>query len=91
MVLFGFGTFEEWVAFETILDMYCEALGMCINMDKCCFLYNNVEVEILNMISSSLPFKYEHISLGFKYLGYFIKPLGYFVKDWYWLIKNFER
>ena len=60
-------------------------------MDRSCFLFNNVDKGLLNRISSSLSFKYDHISLGFKYLGFFIKPLGYRVKDWHWLIKNFER
>ena len=64
---------------------------MCINMGKSCFLFNNVEEGILNRISRSLSYKYDHISLVFKYLGYFIKPLGYLVKDWNWLLKKFEK
>ena len=81
VILFGLGIFEEWVAFKVILDTFCAASGMCINMDKSCFLFNNVEKGILNRISRSLSFKYDHISLGFKYLGCFIKPLGYLMKD----------
>ena len=91
VILFGSGTFEEWVAFKVILDTFCAASGMSINMDKSCFLFNNMEEGLLNKISSSLSFNFDHISCGFKYLGYFIKPLGYRVKDWHWLIKNFER
>ena len=75
VILFGSGTFEEWVAFKVILDTFCVASGMSINMDKSCFLFNNMEEGLLNRISSSLSFKYDHISQGFKYLGYFIKPL----------------
>ena len=83
VILFDTGTFEEWVDFKVILDNFCAASGMCINMDKSYFLFNNVEEGILNRISHSLSFKYDHISLGFKYLGYFINPLGYLVKDWH--------
>ena len=89
--MFGTGTFEEWVAFKVILDTFCAASGMCINLDKSCFLFNNVDEGLLNRISHTLSFKFEHISLGFNYLGYFIKPLGYLVKDWHWLIKKFEK
>jgi len=64
---------------------------MCINMDKSCFLFNNVEEGILNMITRSLSFMYDHISPRFKYLGYFIKPLGYLVKDWHWFLNFFEK
>ena len=91
LILFGTGTFEEWVAFKVILDTFCVVSGMSINMEKSCFLFNNVDEGLLNKISSSLSIKYDHISLGFKYLGFFIKPLGYRVKDWYWIISNFER
>ena len=81
VIMFGSGTFEEWVAFKVILDTFCAASGMCINMDKSCFLFNNMEEGLLNRISCSLSFKYEHISTGFNYVGYFLKPLGYLVKD----------
>ena len=81
VIMFGTGTFEECVAFKVILDTLCTASGMCINMDKSCFLFNNMEEGLLNRISFSLSFKYEHISTSFNYLGYFLKPLGYLVKD----------
>ena len=64
---------------------------MCIRMDKSGFLFNNVEVDTLDIISSSFPYKCDHITQGFKYLGYYIKPLGYMVKDLYWQLKKFER
>ena len=82
VILYGFGSCEEWVAFKAILETLCGASGMCINMDKSCFLFNNVEDGTLNRITRSLPFKIEHISSGFNYLGYFLKPLGCLVKDW---------
>ena len=88
---FGFGTFEEWIAFKVLLDTFCEALGMFINSEKSCFLYNNVDDGSISRITRSLPFKTQHISSGFNYLGYFIKPMGYYVKDWLWLVKKFEN
>ena len=81
VIMFGTGTFEEWVAFKVILDTCCAASGMHINMDKSCFLYNNMDEGLLNRISGSLSFKYAHITKGFNYLGYYLKPLGYLVKD----------
>ena len=74
-----------------LLDTFCEASGMCINSEKSCFLFNNVDDGSLNRITRSLPYKTEHISSGFNYVGYFIKPMGYMVKDWFWLIKKFEK
>ena len=91
VVLLGIGTIEEWFPFEVILDIFFKDSGMCISVDKYGFLFNNMEVGSLLSISRSLPYKMEHITKGFKYLGYFIKPLGYKVKDWFWLVQNFER
>ena len=91
VILLGTGTFVEWVAFEVILDTFCKASGMSINVEKSGFLFNNIKEGPLLSIARVLPYKMEHITKGFKYLRYFIKPLGYKVKDWLWLIQNFER
>ena len=64
---------------------------MSIGVDKSCFLYNNVDVDILTNISRVLPYKMEPIATGFMYLGYFLKPLGYKVSDWHSLIQKMER
>ena len=64
---------------------------MQINMDKSCFPHNDLDADLLHRITGFLPYKYEHINKGFKYLGYFIKPLGYLVKDWHWILAKFEN
>ena len=87
--MFGFRTFEELIAFKVILDTFCDASGMIINMEKSCFLHNDLDVDTLNRISGFFPYKFEHINRGFNYLGYFIKPLGYLVKDWHWILEKF--
>ena len=91
VILFGYGTFEEWIAFKVLLDTFCEASGMFINSEKSCFHFNNVDDESILRSTHSMPFKTQDISRGFNYLGYFIKPMGYYVKDWLWLIKKFEN
>ena len=91
MILLGIGSLSEWMAFDVILSKFCKASGMCISIDKSCFLYNNVDIYIRSEISKALPYKMESITTGFMYLGYFLKPLGYRVRDWHWLIKKFEH
>ena len=86
VILLGSGTLSDWMAFEVILSTFCKASGMIISVDKSCFLYNNVDVDIKLDIARVMPHKMEPISKGFKYLGYFLKPLGYKVSDWHWLI-----
>ena len=63
----------------------------CIELEKSGFLYNNIDEETLLSIARVLPYKMETISIGFKYLGYFLKPLGYKVNDWLWLIQKYEK
>ena len=90
VILFGIGTYEEWIALKVLLDTFCEASGMLINSEKSSFLINNVDDGMISRITCSLPYKTQPMSSGFKYLGYFIKPSGYLVKDWFWLLKKFE-
>ena len=81
VILLGTGTSSEWMAFDVIMSTFCKASGMCISIDKSCFLHNNVDVDIHTDIARALPYKMEPITTGFKYLGYYLKPLGYKVSD----------
>ena len=82
VIVMGTNTLQEWVAFDVILEIFCKASGMCISLDKSCFLYNNIDVVNFMDIARFLPYQMEPIHSGFKYLGYYIKPLGYRVYDW---------
>ena len=79
---------EEWKNYKLLLDLFCNAIGMKISDEKSSFLFNDIEDSVRSMISSFLPFKMEPLTVGFKYLGYYIKPLGYGIRDWHWFIKN---
>ena len=91
VILFGLGSFEEWMAFKVILYTFCEASSMHINMDKSCFLHNVLDANLLCRITGLLPYRFEHLNQGFNYLGYFLKPSGYLVTDWHWIISKFEK
>ena len=81
VILLGCGTLSDWMAFDVILNTFCKASSMSISVDKSCFLYNTVDVDIRTDIAHVLPFNMEPITTGFKYLGYFLKPPGYKVND----------
>ena len=81
VILFGMGSFEEWMAFKFILDTFCEASGMCININKSSFLHNDLDEALLRRISGLLPYKFDLLNKGFDYLGYFLKPSSYLIKD----------
>ena len=83
VILFGLGSFEEWMAFKVILDTFCEVSGMCINMDKSYFIHYDLDAALLGRITGLLPYRFAHLNQGFTYLGYFLKPSGYLVNDWH--------
>ena len=91
VIMFGVGSFEEWIAFKVILETFCEASGMRINLDKSCFVHNDLDANLLRSITGLLPYRFEHINNGFKYLGYFVKPSGYLVRDWHWILSKFKK
>ena len=90
VILLGSGTPSEWMDFEFILSTFCKASGMCISLEKSCFLFNNLDVNVGTDIAWLMPYKMDPIASGFKYLGYQLKPLGYKINDWHWLIQKFE-
>jgi len=91
VILFGLGSYEEWLAFKGILDIFCEASGMSINVNKSCFLQKGIDEAILQRISGILPYRSDDFRKGFSYLGYFLKPNCYLVKDWLWMVSKFEK
>ena len=54
VILFVLGSCEEWIAFKSILDSFCEAYGMCINIAKSCFLHNDLDASLLGRITGLL-------------------------------------
>ena len=83
VILLGTGSLYEWMTFEVILSTFCKESGMSISLEKSSFLFNNVDEDSLLSIARVLPYKMDTISIGFKYLGYFLKPLGYKINDCY--------
>ena len=69
VILFGLGILEEWLAYKAILDSFCEASGMCINVNKSSFLHNELSLDTIHSITDILPFKVDDIRKGFGYLG----------------------
>ena len=91
VILFGFGSVEEWKAFKEILDIFCEASGMSININKSSFLHNDLDADFLQNLAGNFPYRLDLLSKGFVYLGCYLKPSGYLIRDWFWLVDKFEK
>ena len=91
VLLFGVGTVEDWQHFKALLDLFCSATGMKISEEKSSFLYNEIDDIVRENVAAILPFKMDPLSVGFKYLGFYLKPMGYHANDWRWLLNKFEK
>ena len=83
VILFCFGSLEEWRAFKDILDIFCEASSMSININKSSFLHNDLDEDILQNLAGHFPYRLDSLSKHFVYLGCYLKSSGYLVKDWF--------
>ena len=91
VLLFGVGTVEEWQHFKILLDLFFLATGMSISEEKSSFLYNEIDDIVRDSVVDILTFKMDPLSMGFKYLGFYLKPMGYHANDWRWLLNKFEK
>jgi hypothetical protein len=76
---------------KRILDLYCKATRMMIDMDKSCILLNNCTEVELNSYLNLIPTQRKNIEEGVKYLGFCLKVDCYRKEDWGWLIHKVEK
>jgi hypothetical protein len=80
----------EWEKIQNILLVFCRASGLVINVQKFVFLHFGVPLETLTILKDLYQYSFKELSVGFRYLGYFLKPDSYKVEDWQWLFEKFE-
>jgi hypothetical protein len=77
-------------ALKDLLNLFCSATGMKINMEKSCLLLHHCENEEEASIANTFPAQRKNFSDGLKYLGFNLKPDNYRKEDWGWLIRKVE-
>lgn len=75
---------------QEILDLYCTATGMELNIQKSSNCFNRLDVEEKQGLISIFPFRALDFRDGFKYLGFLLKPNGYQKSDWGWLLGKID-
>jgi hypothetical protein len=73
------------------LKIFCSASGLQINWTKSTFHFDNIPAQNLEHLKTIFPHTFVHLSIGFKYLGYFIKVDHYKASDWDWLVTKVEK
>jgi hypothetical protein len=90
MILFGVGVVSEFQALKGILDLFCVAIGMQINMVKSNMVVSEIWVGVIEQSHVILPFARKSNDDGNKYLGLELKPNAYHYDDWLWLVKKIQ-
>jgi hypothetical protein len=90
IIIFYQGTTMELRSIKEILDIYCQAIGMEVNMVKSSKLFNELEDEIKTQIKYLFPINYSDLDQGIKYLGFKLEPNDYKYADWIWLHNKIE-
>jgi hypothetical protein len=67
ILLMGLSTAREALRFRSIIDLFCEASGMEVNMTKSQVFFFNTPIEIQNHLTQILGFT--HSTLPSVYLG----------------------
>ena len=74
-----------------ILQIFCKASGMMINVDKSTLLYSRLDAIEFITVQNIFSFTVDILEYGLKYLGFFLKPCRYFSKYWDWLVVKVEK
>jgi hypothetical protein len=80
----------EWTLIHSILNTFCSASGLEINIHKSIFLVSNTQETFLSALKELFGFDAHELERGFSYLGFFLKSSRYSSKDWHWLFDKFN-
>jgi hypothetical protein len=82
---------DEWTLIHSILNSFCSASGLEINLQKSIFLLSNTQETSLSDITALFGIKALELEKGFSYLGFLLKSTRYSSKDWHWLFDKFNN
>jgi hypothetical protein len=84
-------TLKEWMEVVNILQLFCKASGLLINHSKTIVHYEGITDAEVTPLKELLPYSFIELSIGFKYLGYFLKTRTCKTEEWNWLVTKMEK
>jgi hypothetical protein len=81
----------EWKVIDSIINLFCKASGLLVNTNKSTVHFEGVSEEELTHYKTLLPYNFSALSLGFRYLGYYLKTGIHHSADWDWMIDKFTN
>ena len=77
--IWGVGNYEELMVFKTLLSNFCQASAMDVNCQNSCFLAQNIDHSLVQILKVAFNIQFVSIDQGMKYLGFYLKPNNYWV------------
>jgi hypothetical protein len=84
-------TLKEWLEIDKIIKLFCKASGLLVNDSKTTIHVEGLSDVDLVPFNLFLPYTFTDLSVGFKYLGYFLKTRVYRAGDGNWLVTKLEK
>jgi len=78
-MIFGHGAVHELRKIKELLELYCKAIGMAINMNKYIVLLNGLSEEIKNQLALLFPMTISDLDLEFSVPSGYQKKMINFV------------
>jgi hypothetical protein len=82
---------QEWKEIESLVQKFCLVSGLKVNSLKSTVHYSGLSETELSSFKLILPYNFSDLSVGFKYLGYFLKAGLQKSEDWLWLLTKVEK
>jgi hypothetical protein len=81
VILFSERTMRECQDLKEILELFCAAIGMHINLANFNMLVSEIWEDSLDQLDVILPYAWKIINDGIKYLGFELKPNVYYFEN----------
>jgi hypothetical protein len=82
---------QEWKEIERIVQLFCSVSGLMVNHTKLTIHYLGLVELDISTFKQILLYNFSELSVGFKYLGYYLKAGIQKVEEWVWILTKVEK
>jgi hypothetical protein len=81
----------EWRVIDKLLTLFCKASGLAVNLSKSTFHYSGLSDHELDEFKYVLNYTFSDLTIGFRYLGYYLKTRTHRATDWGWIVAKISN
>jgi len=76
---------------DKLINLLCKASRLSVNQTKTIVHFEGLMELELTPFKTLLPYKFSDLSIGFRYLGYYLKTWAHRADDWDWLVAKLTK